>query len=381
MHTSEEISMIRHVFFSIASALFAAQAFAQSYSVTADKIVIHHIGPLTGVLASANAEALAGAELYFNSVNAKGGVKGRKIELRRIDDKQQAPEAKKLFQELADKGEVLTLFMPRTTPSINAMMEISQQAKIPMFAPQTGGIAITSPAKREVFAIRASYQDEVKHGIEILARTGIKSFGMLRATDAFGKDVFAGAESALKERGLQFTVIGEVDQLKPDVTAAVEQVFAKKPQAIILAASTKGAADFIKAYRAKGGVAQFVTLSNNSSDAFIKQLENFSRGVIITQVVPDPDTTDSKAATDFSKLADEKINTTHAAFQGYISARMLVDGLNRAKSLTPDGLIAGFEAIGEHDLGGYKITFGKDRRAGSAFVTATIIGRNGRFAR
>jgi branched-chain amino acid transport system substrate-binding protein len=50
----------------------------------AQTIIIHHIGPFTGQLAAANAEAVKGAEIYFDHINAQGGINGKKLSLKNL---------------------------------------------------------------------------------------------------------------------------------------------------------------------------------------------------------------------------------------------------------------------------------------------------------
>jgi branched-chain amino acid transport system substrate-binding protein len=80
-------------------------------------IVIHHIGPLTGSLAASNKESLAGAQLYLDALNARGGVQNRAVRLALLDDAQDPKRAAELLYGLVADRKVMTLLLPRTTPS------------------------------------------------------------------------------------------------------------------------------------------------------------------------------------------------------------------------------------------------------------------------
>src|SRR5262245_11782183 len=54
--------------------------------VTADKIVIGQVAGFTGSVAGTVKELTAGAQAYFDFVNSKGGVHGRKIVVETADD-------------------------------------------------------------------------------------------------------------------------------------------------------------------------------------------------------------------------------------------------------------------------------------------------------
>ena len=72
---------------SIAATLAAPRlAFAQPGGLAADSIVFGHSGDLTGPLRDLGTEVLKGAQFYFDALNARGGVHGRKVKLLPKDD-------------------------------------------------------------------------------------------------------------------------------------------------------------------------------------------------------------------------------------------------------------------------------------------------------
>lgn len=356
-------------------------ALSQPLAVTANTVTIHHIGPFVGQLAESNAEALRGAELYFDQVNAAGGVHGRRVVMEKLDDKQDGKESARLFKALIDQRKVLALFMPRTTPSTQAMMGLAEEGGIPLLASQSGAAFITEPLKPHVFALRASYQDEVVSLIQLMHSTGITRFGFLAATDAYGKDVMEGAQRALKGLKLEAVSVQPVDQKTPEVADAVTQMLAANPQVVILIAGVKGATDFVKLYRSKGGNAQFAALSNNGSDSFVKALGDYKRGVIVTQIVPTPFRRNKRFVREYVAMMEaHKLPPSFVSLYGYLSAKVLVEGLRRAgREPTPDKLTTALQNIGTYDLGDYLVEFGPQRRQGTKFVQASIIASDGRF--
>jgi branched-chain amino acid transport system substrate-binding protein len=374
-HSWMKAFMALGVVFQIAVQSVWAQA------VSGNPIVIHHIGPFTGVLAGTNSESVKGAEIFFDALNKKGGINGRPIKLEKLDDKQDAKESARLFTELIDQGKALTLFMPRTTPSILALMKVAEERKVPVFGMQTGGIQIAEPPKRYVFTLRASYQDEVIFLIRQLHRTGVTRIGFLAATDAYGKDVMQGVDKVMKELGIQPTSVQPVDQIKPEVATAVDAMLVTQPQYVILVASVKGATDFVKLYRQKGGTAQFGTLSNNGADTFVKALGEYQRGVIVTQAVPTPFRQTTVIAREYTVAAKAaKVAPSFNAYYGYLSAKTLAEALRRTgKDLTPEKLTTVLDNLGAYDLGGYVVEFKPGERLGSRYVEASIISRDGKF--
>jgi len=75
------------------------------------------------------------------------------------------------------------------------------------------------------------------------------------------------------------------------------------PQAVILIASGKNAADLLVRMRAAGSTAQFVAISNNSAKSFIGDLGTSARGVMVTQVFPNPFSSSTPLAREMRRLA------------------------------------------------------------------------------
>ena len=71
---------------------------------------------VTGAVAATVKEASMGAQFYIDTINAKGGIGGEKIELITLDDKFDTKLAVANARELIEQRGVLALFMTRGTP-------------------------------------------------------------------------------------------------------------------------------------------------------------------------------------------------------------------------------------------------------------------------
>jgi ABC-type branched-subunit amino acid transport system substrate-binding protein len=348
-----------------------------------DPLVIHHIGPFTGVLAASNMEAVDGARLFLNGYNAKGGLAGRKVELQTLDDGQDPKRTREQFETLVAQGKLLALLMPRSTPSMEALLEGVAKYGVPVIGPQTGGSFVNQPPRREVFTLRASYQKEAQVAIRQQHSIGVRSFGLLLADDAFGRDTLIGIDKTMKEFGVQPVAMPKVDNRKPEVGAAVAEMLAKRPQVVLLIVSSKAASDFVKGYRAAGGTTTFISLSNTSNNDYVQGLGNYSRGAIVMQIMPSPFSTTTQLARDYTAAAAKAGQSiSYAGLYGFASAKLLTLGLAKAgKEPTRESLIQALEGMGEIDLGGFRLRYGPGQREGSNYVDSTIITHQGRFMR
>ncbi len=359
-----------------AAALLPALAPAQG-----NPIVVHHIGPLTGVLAGSNAEALDGFRMHLEQVNARGGVNDRPLRLEVLDDAQDPKKAAALLQELIAQRKILALVMPRTTPSMESMLPLAVQAGVPIVGPQTGASFVNQPPKREVFTLRISYQREAERAVKLQHSIGARKFALLLADDSFGKDTLVGIERAMAELGIKPVAVARIDNRKPDVKPAVEQFAPLQPEVVMLIVSSKAAGDFVRQYRATGAVASFVSISNTSNNEYVKALGDQARGAIVMQVLPSPFSGATPLAREYAAAAKGN-PLSYAGLYGFATAKLLVQGLQRAgREPTPASLINALEALGDHDLGGLRLRYGPGERSGSSFVEATIITHEGRFMR
>ncbi|MGL5004866.1 MAG: ABC transporter substrate-binding protein, partial [Casimicrobium sp.] len=305
-------------------------AHAQTPAVSADVVRIHHVGPFTGPLVNANKEALAGAKLYIDKINAAGGVAGRKIEIVEADDKQDAKVMEQLAGELINRKEALAFFMPRTSPSNQALLKLVEPVGIPIIAPQVGPDFLYDGKQKSAFTVRASYAAEVVRALELQLRLGRTNFAFLTADDSFGNPLLAAATKKLAEVNLK-PVFEKVDNRNANIEPALVKFLAAKPDVIVLICSATCASDFVNKYVERGGATQFITLSNNSSNSFIKGMGKNARGVIVMQVMPLPSSKTVGISKEYTAAATAaKLEPSHTGLQGYISARLLAEGLRRA---------------------------------------------------
>ena len=69
-----------------------------------------------------------------------------------------------------------------------------------------------------------------------------------------------------------------------------------------------------------------------------------------------------------------------SSFEGYLTARVLVEGLRRAgRTPTRESLIAGLETLRDLNFGGFTVNYTPKDHQGSSFTDLTMIGRDGKF--
>lgn len=351
--------------------------------VTENTILIGQTVGLTGTVAGPVKEMNEGANAYFNQINKQGGVHGRKIEMRVLDDKFDPALTLANAETLIKKEHVFALFQGRGTPHTQSILPLLEANNVPLVAPSTGAAIFHQPPHRLLFNVRAKYQDEVAKAVEHFTTVGIRSIGILHVDDAFGQDGLEGFNKAMAARKLTPAVIIKFARVNPDYNAAASEVVKAKPTALVIVSSAKNTVEVIKAIRAQGSTTQIMTMSNNSSDAFVKDLGAAGIGVVVTQVTPAPHLLSTSLGQEFNNAAKgSSITISYAAMEGYLNAKVFIEGLRRAgPKLTRDGFVRALESMQRIDFGGVLVTYGPKDHTGSEFVELTMIGKDGRFVR
>ncbi|RZI43466.1 ABC transporter permease [Herbaspirillum sp. HC18] len=351
--------------------------------VSDTSILIGQTVGVSGTVAGPVKEMNEGALAYFNQVNRKGGVHGRKIEMRTLDDKFDPALTLANAETLIKKDHVFALFQTRGTPHTQGILPLLEANNVPLVAPSTGAAIFHKPVNRLVFNIRAKYQDEVAKAVEHFTTIGIHEISILHVDDAFGQDGLDGFGKAMAARDLKPVAVVKFARVNPDYNATAAEVIKGQPKALIIISSAKNTVEVIKAIRAQGGQMQIMTLSNNSSQAFVNELGAAGNGVVVSQITPAPHLLSTTLGQEFGKLAKEAhITVSYAAMEGFVNAKVLVEGLRRAgPKLTREGFIRALESMQRVDFGGLMVTYGPDDHTGSEFVELTMIGKGGKFVR
>nr|MBL8412409.1 ABC transporter substrate-binding protein [Dechloromonas sp.] len=368
--------------FLAATTLFASFAVQAENGVTDQSIVIGQSAALSGPAQGLGLELRSGAKLHFDQVNAAGGIHGRKIQLESLDDGYEPDKAAANTKTLIRDAKAFALFGYIGTPTTQAALPLVTEARIPFIGAFTGAQLLRDPFNKYVFNIRASYFDETEKIAEHLTTVGVTKIAVLYQNDAYGKAGLAGMERALEKRKLRPLITATVERNSTDVEAAVKAISAAKPDAVLVVSAYKSVAAFVMAMKKQGSAAVIHNLSFVGSVPLAKELGANGVGVHIAQVVPFPWSATLPVTREYQELVKKagRSDYSFTELEGYIAARVLVEGLRRAgKDLSRDKLISALETMTRTDIGGFAINFSTSNHNGSNFVDLSIIGNGGKF--
>ena len=143
-------------------------------------------------------------EAYWKSVNAAGGINGRKINFITLDDGYSPPKTVECIRQLVEQDKVLCTFNTLGTPTNTAIHKYMNQKKVPQLFVATGASKWGNPKE---FPWTMGYQPDyhteaVIYAKYILANIKDPKIGVLMQNDDYGKDYFEGFKEGLgKEVG------------------------------------------------------------------------------------------------------------------------------------------------------------------------------------
>jgi branched-chain amino acid transport system substrate-binding protein len=350
-----------------------------------EPIVLGQSAALTGNAAELGTEMRLGANLYFDAINKAGGINGRQIKLVTLDDGYDPVKAAENTKKLINEQQVFALFGYVGTPTSAAALPIFTEAKVPFVAPFTGAALLREPLNRYIFNVRASYDQETEKMVELLTSLGTRNIAVFYQNDSYGQAGLAGVEKAMVVRGLKPIATATVERNSVDVSKAVAALGGDNVQAVIMVSAYKSCAAFIKEMKKAGKTKQYVNVSFVGSKALSKELGEQGRGVMISQVMPFPWSVSAPVVVEYQqrlKASDPALEYSFTSLEGYIGAKVMVEGLRRAgKNLSREGFITAMESMNNVDVGGFVVNYSSKDHLGSRYVDMSIISRDGKFQR
>lgn len=343
------------------------------------RIVLGQSAAFSGPAMQLGTQFHAGAKLHFDQLNAKGGVGGRAIEIRQLDDGYE-PDRCQANTERLIKDEVFALFGYIGTPTSLAALPLATSARVPFIAPFTGAMGLREPFKREAFHLRASYDDETALIVKQLIELSQNRIGVFYQNDAYGKAGLSGVTKALAARQLKPIAEGTVERNSEDVAAAVAKLAKSGAQAIVQIGAYKACAAFIRQAKQAGYGGKFYNVSFVGTQALADELGKDGAGVVVSQVVPSPYNPARPVSREFVAAAKQqgRVQANLSSMEGYLAAKLFTEGLKRAGGKpTREALIAALESINE-DFGGYRVSFGPGNHVASKFVELSMLTGDGR---
>lgn len=366
----------------VSLALLCAAVTAAERGVTDTEIVLGQNLTLQGGKNAYGVAAAQGMKMYFDSVNAAGGVNGRKIVQVILDDDNKATNAEANARKLVQDGAFILFGAIDGGPS-TAVMKVAGELKVPFFGPLAGPPTLRRPAQPMVFPVRAEHRDEFRALMTWGKNIGLATVGFLHADTDVGRQHLSNVNLAAKDLGLSvvLAIPFKGDPTDEQIGAMVKTIGEKKPDMFLNHGSAGLYQKLVSGAKAAGQKTTFMGV-NSGSYQIAKGLGPLAQGMVFSQVVPSPWERKREIAREYqeaAKKASANPELSYGALEGYMTAKALVMALRTTgRDLTRASLVKVMENS-KFDLGGVTVRYSPGDHEGSQFVDLSMVGRDGRF--
>jgi ABC-type branched-subunit amino acid transport system substrate-binding protein len=326
--------------------------------------------------------ACEGISMCFEAANAAGGIHGRSLVLRTLDDDNQTATAERNARTLVAEG-AFVLFGPIEGGPSTAVAKVAEEARVPLFGPMAGSPNLRRPHSPMVFPVRAEHREEFRALLDWGWRTGLASVAFFHADSDVGRQHLENVRLLTQELGLKLLL---PLPFKADITDAQLELLADRvadaaPQMAFNHGSAGLYGKLIAQARRKGAKTTFMAV-NSGSTQMAAGLGPLAQGMVFSQVVPSPFERKHALSREYQEAVQRQrpgSPLSYGALEGYMTAKALLSALRSAgRNLTRASLIAALYRA-PLELGGLSARYAPGAHEGSHFVDLSMYSRESRF--
>ncbi|HWC36802.1 MAG TPA: ABC transporter substrate-binding protein [Mycobacteriales bacterium] len=327
--------------------------------VTATSILIGSHQPLTGIAAPGYSEIAPASNAYFQWVNAHGGINGRKITFKYLDDAYDPTKTSTDVKQLVLQKHVFAIFEGLGTPTHEAAVNFINQQKVPDLFVASGCLCWNNPSQNpETFGWLPDYTREGKIlGDYVKKNFPGKKIGIFAQGDDFGQNGIKGFEDEIPASG-----IADIEQYDPTnikITPLVQKL-QKAGVQVLVSFTVPAFTALLKLTSLQLGFSPQLVVSSVGSDPITLSglISNFSKGkapgkdliqgIITDGYLPSPAEPSNSWIKLFKQIHDKyipKLPFDGNVLYGMASAYTFTEALAAAgQNLTRESLVAAVEA-------------------------------------
>ena len=325
-----------------------------------------------------------GIASYLKIVNAQGGVHGRQVVLRTLDDDNSAAKAESNARALVEKEKVFILFGSIEGGPSTAVMKAAVDLRVPFFGPMAGSPTLRRPHQPLVFPVRTEHREEFRALLQHARSIGMTRAAFVRSDSETGLQHLENVRMLCKELNMELVADlpfkgGITD---PELTAMARAIGASEAQVVFNHGGAGMYEQLIRKARAQGVKANFWAVNSGSAQLAAK-LGELAHGMIFAQVVPNPMERKTEMAREYREaFAKYKpgASFSYGSLEGYMTAKALVAALKLAgPEPTRESFVQGLLKAGSIDLNGLRARYKPGDYTGLSMVDLAIYTRDGRF--
>lgn len=315
------------------------------------------------------------------ATNAAGGVRGKKIVFTQVTDNNDPEVFINRFRLASEKG-VAAVLCPFGGDLVKRMLD---EHAFDGVGPVVVGVlpgseAFRSPGHPKLLHVRAGDGQQIARIVRHAKQVGIRRMVLLAVNNAAGLSGIAEARRAAElERAIDVTAF-QSDFDDAALISVTQSVTKSEPECVVVVGPPRFMANAILALRAASFKGFVYALSYLSPEFLRSVIGEKMTAVAIAQVYPNPRGVVLPLLREFRAAMQKQFPaiSQYSAFQleGYICARVFIEGVRRSRSFDAPSLVQALRTAGEFNLGGYPVDFSQGN-VGSRYTDIAIVGPDG----
>lgn len=328
---------------------------------------------------------LAGVQAYLAWANRHGGVHGRELVLKTLDDDAKPAQAEANARRLAAEDKAFLLFGSIEGGPSTAVMNAAVDLRVPFFGPMAGSPAFRRPHQPMVFPVRAEHLEEFRALLDYARKTGATRCAFMRVDAEVGLLHLENVRKVCAELGFEapLDLPFRPDLADAQVAQMAARIDAAKSQVVLNHGSTGAYERLIRRCR-QAGVHTAFSGVNSGSTQLVHHLGELARGMVFSQVVPSPWERKSAITREYQEIFPAEKpgqDASYGSLEGFMTAKALVLALRLAGPRpTREGFVRALEASPGLELGDrLQAVYRPGNHAGLTSVDLAIVTQDLKF--
>ena len=351
-------------------ALAPGVAYAQATPVVVGAAVSQ-----TGQLADLAAGYRKGLLLWQDHVNASGGLLGRRVELKLLDDHSEASTAGELYARLISDHGADLLIGPFGSAASRGAAAAAERAHRVLINATGAARSVRRAGHRYVFQLAEPYGAYGENVLGLARRVGYRRLFILARDDPASQEMAEGAVEDATRQGLDASAGAQVyGPGTSDFAPLVEMAKAARAEAWIAFCTALDAAEMVKTFKRLNYAPRLFVAQGAADPRFITLVGQDAEQAIGLTAYQASFPTSGNAY--FAKAFEARWSSAPgvAAAEGYAAGQLLAEGVRRAGTLDQEKLRETLAALHtETVLGGYKLDPGSGEQIGARPALVQIL--------
>ena len=351
----------------------AALPLARAQDAPVDPVVVGAVVSQSGSLADLAAGYRKALLLWQDEVNAAGGLLGRRVELRLLDDGSTAARCAALYAQLIRDEKAELLIGPYGSAATRVASAEAERQRRVMINGAGPAHVVQKGATRYLFQSSAPYAAHGAGVLELAQAQGLRTLFILARDELASREMAEATRAAALRQGFAAGEIAAYPGSTTDFTVQVAKAQGAQADAWIAFGEARDAADMVKTFKRAGYAPRLFFARKATDPAFVAavgQDAEFSLGTVAYDA-----RLATPASAGFTKAFAAKWSAPPGpgAAEGYAAATVLAEAVRRTGSFDQEKLRATLAAL-EIDtvLGPYKVDAASGEQVGIKPAVAQI---------